>query len=71
MGGSNAFWGNRSSLTTGSLGSRVIFSEESLRWQMPRLLTWREIKSTWMTASMRMHFLLQMMRMTLCSSLLG
>ena len=24
-----------------------------------------------MTASMRMHFLLQMMRMTLCSSLLG
>ena len=53
------------------LASRVIFSEENLSWQMPLLSTWREIRRSWMTASMRMHFLLPMMRRTLCSSLLG
>ena len=66
-GWSSAFWGSRSSLTIGSLGSRVIFSEESLHWQMPLPLTWRATQRSWMTASMRMHFLLQMMRRMLCS----
>ena len=45
----------------------VIFSEENLHWQMLLPLTWREIQRSWMTASMRMHFLLQMMRRTLRS----
>ena len=34
----------RNSLTTCSPGSRVISTEGSLQWEMPLLLTWREIR---------------------------